>query len=54
MQDLLRARDFEGATLDDLTPKVQQLWDEFVKNRLVEITAVLQSATWLWENGEAG
>lgn len=54
VQDFLRARDFEGATLDDLTPKVQQLWAEFVKNRLVEITAVLQSAAWLWENGEAG
>lgn len=49
-QDLLRARDFEGAVLDELTPKVQQKWDSFVGGRLGEITAVLQSATWLWED----
>ncbi len=48
-QDLLRARDYEGATLDELTPKVQQKWDGFVRGRLGEITAVLQSALWLWE-----
>lgn len=47
--DLLRARDYEGATLEELTPKVQQKWDSFVRGRLGEITAVLQSASWLWE-----
>ena len=47
--DLLRARDYEGATLDELTPKVQQKWDSFVRGRLGEITAVLQSASWLWQ-----
>lgn len=51
-QDFLRARDYEGAALDDLTPKVQRLWDVFVEGRLVEITAVLQGATWLWEGGQ--
>jgi hypothetical protein len=51
-QDLLRARDYEGATLDELTPKVQQKWDSFVGGRLGEITAVLRSATWLWEETE--
>lgn len=48
-QDFLRARDYEGATLDELTPKVQKKWDGFVGSRLGEITAVLQSADWLWE-----
>jgi hypothetical protein len=49
-QDLLRARDYEGATLDELTAIVQQKWDSFVGGRLGEITAVLQSAAWLWEH----
>ena len=52
-QDLLRARDYESATLDELTPKVQQKWDSFVGGRLGEITAVLQSADWLWEDASA-
>ncbi len=53
VQDFLRARDFEGAALDDLTPKVQRLWDEFVGKRLGEVTAVLQGAAWLWEDPES-
>ncbi|MBK8988387.1 MAG: PD-(D/E)XK nuclease family protein [Chloroflexi bacterium] len=50
-QDYLRARDYEGATLDELTPKVQQKWESFVCSRLGEITTALQSATWLWTDG---
>jgi len=49
-QDFLRAGDYEGATLDELTAKVQQKWDGFVGGRLGEITAVLRSADWLWED----
>ncbi len=49
-QDFLRTRDYEGVALDDLTPKVQQKWDGFVEKLLVKITAVLQSASWLWED----
>ena len=26
-QDFLKARDYEGAILDELTPKVQQKWE---------------------------
>ena len=50
VQDFLRDTDLEGAVLDELTPKVQQRWDSFVGSRLGEITAVLQSAAWLWED----
>lgn len=49
-QGFLRGKDYEGATLDELIPQVQQKWDSFVSGRLGEITAVLQSAAWLWED----
>jgi hypothetical protein len=47
-QDLLRANDYEDASIDELRGRVQAGWDRFVGERLPEITAVLQSADWLW------
>jgi hypothetical protein len=47
-QDLLRANDYEDASMDELRGRVQAGWDQFVDEVLPEITAVLQSAGWLW------
>jgi hypothetical protein len=52
VQDFLRAKDFEDATLEDLTERVQQAWDQFLQLTLPEMTAVLQRAAWLWEHRE--
>lgn len=46
--DILNANDYEGTTLEDLTPKVQRKWENFVENALPKLTAVLQAANWLW------
>ena len=52
-QDFLRARDYEDATLDDLAPRIQRAWDNFIEKTLPEITAVLQGADWLWIEPDA-
>lgn len=46
---LLTAKDFEGATLEDLTPKVHKRWELFVTQELPKIRAAFEQESWIWE-----
>jgi hypothetical protein len=52
VRDFLRQQDYEGAALEDLTPKIRKAWTRFLDRELPRFTEVIKAETWLWTESD--